>query len=333
MKNIKWLFIALATISLWSCSEDDLDPNSIFGPDTTIQNEFDTWLLKNYTGPYNIDFKYRLEDKEADDKYNLAPANYDKAVALAKMTKYLWIESYEELLGPDFIRTYCPKVMHLVGSPAYNSQGSIVLGTAEGGLKITLYNVNQIDLDNIDIDELNYWYFKTMHHEFAHILHQTKNYSTDFNTITQSNYQSSSWVNVEEQDALWMGFVSPYASSETQEDFVEIISIYVTHTSAYWNNLVSTAAKYTYTYTLKGVIKEYYDNYEWSDDELASIREVYPDFTLSSVDYSGQDAILQKLALVKEYLTNTWGIDLDALRDIVQRRSQEILSMDLSTLN
>lgn len=292
MKNIKWLFIALVATTFWACSEDDLDKNSIFDNEiAAAQNEFDTWLLKNYTEPYNIDFKYRFEDKESSKNYNLAPADYDKAVALAKMTKHLWLESYEELAGPDFIRTYCPKLMHLVGSPAYNSAGSIVLGTAEGGLKITLYNVNQIDLDNLDIEELNYWYFKTMHHEFAHILHQTKNYSTDFNLISASNYQSSSWVNVSDQDALDMGFISPYASSETQEDFVEIIAIYVTHTAAYWDAWVGSASQ------------------------------------------EGQEMINQKLALVKDYMLTTWGIDMDALRDIVQRRSAEILEMDLSTLN
>ncbi len=291
MKNIKWLFIALAAVGLWACSEDDLDSTSIFEKDTTVRNEFDEWLQKNYTEPYNIEFKYRFEDKESNTQYNLAPADYDKAVALAKMTKFLWLESYEELLGPNFIRTYCPRLMHLVGSPAYNSQGSIVLGTAEGGLKITLYNVNAIDLEDVDIDMLNYWYFKTMHHEFAHILHQTKNYSTDFNLISASNYQSSSWVNVTDKQALDMGFVSPYASSETQEDFVEIIAIYVTNTPEYWDALVGSASA------------------------------------------TGQALINQKLELVKDYLKTSWGIDLDALRDIVQRRSGEILSMDLSTLN
>lgn len=292
MKNIKWFFMTLVAVAFCACSEDELDSKSIFDSETVVeQNEFDQWLLNNYTTPYNIDFKYRFEDKESDESYNLAPADYDKSVALAKMTKHLWLESYEELAGPEFIRTYCPKLMHLVGSPAYNSQGSIVLGTAEGGLKITLYNVNNIDLDNLDIDELNYWYFKTMHHEFAHILHQTKNYSTDFNLISASNYQSASWVNVSDKDALDMGFVSPYASSETQEDFVEIIAIYVTNTAEYWDTLVGAANE------------------------------------------EGQELINQKLALVKDYMLTTWGIDMDELRDIVQRRSQEVLTMDLSTLN
>lgn len=292
MKQLIGIFIALATLSLWSCSEDDLDPNSIFGGTETgkVPNEFDTWLLENYTTPYNIEFKYRFEDMETDDTYNLVAADYDRSIALAKFTKYLWLESYEELLGPDFIRTYCPRLLFLVGSPAYNSDGSVVLGTAEGGLKITLYNVNSISLTSIDVEQLNYWYFKTMHHEFAHILHQTKNYPTEFNEITPSGYQPTGWVNVDEQEALDMGFVSPYASSETQEDFVEIIAIYVTHTAEYWDNLVGSASA------------------------------------------EGQGYINQKLEIVKDYMTTTWGIDLDELRDIVQRRSQEVAQWDVNDL-
>lgn len=302
MKKIKWIFMLFTALMLGACSEDDLNSNSIFDTeDTGVQNEFDSWLLNNYAGPFNINFKYHLEDKETDMGYNLVPADYDKSVALAKMVKFLWLDAYEELAGPHFIRTYCPKIIQLIGSPAYNSKGEVVLGTAEGGLKITLYNVNAIDLDNIDIDELNYWYFKTMHHEFAHILHQTKEYSTDFGTISASNYQAGSWVNVEEvvhpqlgkisPAALNMGFISSYGSSEPQEDFVEFISIYVTHTAEYWDALVSLANDY------------------------------------------GREIIDQKLAIVKDYMKTTWEIDLDELRTVVQRRSQEVLDMDLSTLN
>lgn len=302
MKKTIWILAMLTTFILGACHEDDLDTNSIFNTeDSGLQNDFDTWLLENYADPFNIRFKYHLEDKETDMGYNLSPADYNKSVALAKMVKFLWLDAYEELAGPHFIRTYCPKVIQLIGSPAYNSKGEVVLGTAEGGLKITLYNVNAINLDNLDIDELNYWYFKTMHHEFAHILHQTKEYSTDFGTISASNYQSENWVNVEEVshptlgrisvNALNMGFISSYGSSEPQEDFVEFVSIYVTHTAEYWNQLVGLANDY------------------------------------------GRETINQKLALVKDYMKTTWEIDLDELRSVVQRRSQEVLDMDLSTLN
>ena len=91
--------------------------------------------------------------------------------------------------------------------------------------------------------------------------------------------------------ALNMGFISSYGSSEPQEDFVEFIAIYVTHTAEYWDALVSLANDY------------------------------------------GREIIDQKLAIVKDYMKTTWEIDLDELRTVVQRRSQELLDMDLSTLN
>ena len=290
--KIKYLFFAAAAFLFGACSEDELDSKSIFSDESVVEaNDFDKWLEKNYVEPYNIQFKYRFEYNESDKSYNLAPADYNKSIALAKLTKYLWIESYEELMGKDFIRSYCPKIMHLVGSPAYDSRGSVTLGTAEGGMKITLYNVNSLNYQNPDVDELNYWYFKTMHHEFAHILHQTKSFSTDFNEITAQYYQSESWVNVDDDDALDMGFVSPYASKEPQEDFVEIIAIYVTNSAEYWDALVGSASA------------------------------------------AGQYAINAKLEIVKDYLLTTWGFELDALRDIVQRRSNNIDTLDLQSLN
>lgn len=175
MKKIKVFILLALALAAVSCSEEDLDSKSIFDTSSPERNAFETWILNNYTEPYNIDLKYRFEDIESDMKYNVTPAAYDKSVALAKLVKYLWIEAYEELVGQEFVATYCPKVLHFVGSPEYEkSGGSMVLGTAEGGLKITLFNVNGLNPENPDAEILNEWYFKTMHHEFAHILHQTK---------------------------------------------------------------------------------------------------------------------------------------------------------------
>ena len=244
MKNIKFvLLIVTASILFWSCGEETLDSKSIFENEELVMTDFDNWLYSNYTVPYNIEFKYKFDDKESNTNYNLAPARLDKSVALAILVKHLWIDVYEELLGKEFLSKYSPRLFHLIGSPAYNSQGSIILGTAEGGLKVTLFNVNMLDVENPDIDMLNYWYFKTMHHEFAHILHQTKSYTTDFNLISATDYQSGSWVNIEDEEALQMGFVSPYGSSETQEDFVEILAVYVTNTEAYWQTILEIAGE------------------------------------------------------------------------------------------
>ncbi len=290
MKKYIYTLLFAASIVLGACNEDKLDSHSIFNTESPERNAFDTWLLLNYIIPYNIQFNYKYIDKESDNTYNLIPAEYDKCVAMAKLTKYLWIDSYNELLGETFIKTYCPRMIQLIGSKAYNSQGSVVLGTAEGGLKITLYNVNELDVNNPNIDFLNTWFFKTMHHEFAHILHQTKNYSTDFNLIS-TDYQGPSWLNLESDEiANTMGFITRYASFSPDEDFVEIISNYITHDADYWENVLNNGGA------------------------LGKIK------------------LQKKFDIVRKYLKDSWGIDIDKLRDIVQRRSGSLSEVDLENL-
>lgn len=289
MRKLIYSFFIMTAV-LASCSKEKLDQKSIFDTDSPKRGAFDTWLLLNYVEPYNIQFNYKYIDRESDNNYNLVPAEYDKAVAMAKLTKYLWIDSYNELLGDTFIKTYCPRMIQLIGSKAFNNQGSVVLGTAEGGLKITLYNINGLNPSSPSIDFLNEWFFKTMHHEFAHILHQTKNYSTDFNLIS-TDYQGPSWLNLE-SDAVAnkMGYVTCYASYSPDEDFVEIISNYVTHAKGYWESVLATAGE------------------------------------------EGGDKLARKFEIVRNYLQESWGIDIDKLRDIVQKRSANISQLDLKTL-
>lgn len=290
MKKTFIYLLFLCVASLWACDDDDISGKSIIIDPTQEWNEFDSWIQNNYTYPYNIDFKYRMEDIESDMNYNLIPAEYDKSIALAKLVKYLWLESYDELMGVDFLRTYVPKIIHLIGSPAYNNSGSIVLGTAEGGLKVTLYNVNNLNLKNITIASLNEAYLKTMHHEFAHILHQIKEYPTDFKDITGADYVGDDWSKADNTlaIALQKGFVSRYARKEANEDFVETIAIYITYTPTAWNNLLVQAGA------------------------------------------TGRPIIEQKFEAVKSYLATSWNINIDKLRDIVQRRSGDINKLDLT---
>ena len=263
----------------------------MFPTEAPQRNEFDAWLLNNYVFPYNIDFKYKLEDKESDHDYNLVPAYYDKSIAMAKLVKYLWIDAYNEIMDNDrtFICTYGPKMIHLIGSPAYD-EGQITLGTAEGGLKVTLYNVNALDPQNPDIEVLNYWYFKTMHHEFAHILHQTIEFPTEFYEISTGSYTGAGWVNVSDTKALQMGFITGYASTEVHEDFAETIANYVTHTEEWWE----------------------------AKRKAAGESATYID---------------QKLDIARQYMKETWKIDLERLRDVVQRRSLDVTKLDLINLN
>ena len=172
-------YLGLA-LSNTACSEDGLDDKSVItGIGYEIETPFDEWLLENFIEPYNIRVMYRYEDMESDMTYNLVPARYERSIEMAQLVSYLCLQAYDEITGSrDFIRANFPKDLFFVGSPAYNNNGSIVLGTAEGGTKITLYNLNTLDPRNVDA--LNSSYFKTIHHEFGHILNQKKPFSPLF---------------------------------------------------------------------------------------------------------------------------------------------------------
>lgn len=330
MKRLKYLFICLA-IGLTSCSEEELNPTSIFQDVEDSSNEFDQWLQKNYTAPFNIQFNYRYVDIESDQKYNLAPADKAKSLALAKLIKHLWIDAYIRVnknVNDNFMQTYCPKVIQLIGSAAWND-GSKTLGQAEGGLKITLYEVNAIDLNNINMEKMNDLFFHTMHHEFGHILHQTKNYSPDFKLITNADYNSSGWTNVKEEEALHLGFISSYGSSEPDEDFVETLSLYLVHTQAWWDAKLAIARE-------KEVTKAAFDSFA----ELKGTKQIRtvtnPDGTTATkyfIVYGGDAKITQKLNMVKDYLVTKWGFSLDDLRTIVQEQSASINTLDLTSYN
>ena len=191
---IYFLVLLLFPAVLAACSEDDLSSTSVIQPPQVVQNDFDRWLDRHYLAPYNIEFQYRYTDIESSMGYYLTPADYNQSIALAKLVIALCLEPYDEVTGSrDFIRAYFPKIIFLTGSPAYKSNGSIILGTAEGGKKITLFNVDALQIATIDASTN---YFKTIHHEFGHILNQTKPYTTDFKEITGTLYVGDSNVDV-----------------------------------------------------------------------------------------------------------------------------------------
>lgn len=243
-KYIKYLLLASLTLFAASCHEDKIEDSSIFDTDPPQRNAFDQWLMNNYVAPYNIDYKYKWEDIETNMSYDLSPAGYDEAITLAKVVKYVWLEAYDEIAGIHFMRTYVPKQILVVGSAAYNADTqSTVLGTAEGGLKVILYNVNNISNYVNEVDLLNKYYFHTMHHEFAHILHQARNYDPDFKKITEADYIGSEWTEKTDTAANKLGFVTAYAMDQPDEDFVEVIACRVTNDQTWWDKMLEGAGK------------------------------------------------------------------------------------------
>ena len=148
----KYLYLAVIALAcsgalVSSCNDDKLTGDSIFTTKEQKRNPFDQWLYKNYTMPYNVDFQYRLKTEETDKSYNFVPADSAKAAKLAIITKFMWFDPYAQIVGLDFIKENAPRIIITVGIPGYTRHNSEVLGSAEGGYKVTLTKVNALTAD------------------------------------------------------------------------------------------------------------------------------------------------------------------------------------------
>lgn len=275
-KNLIYLLfpVVLACLAATGCSnDDDLSSTSVVRTSSTEENDFDRWLKRNYVDAYNIQFKYRFEDIESSMGYYLTPASYEQSIAMAKLVRHMCLEVYDEITGDkEFIKAYFPKILYLVGSYAYKTNGSVVLGTAEAGAKITLYNIDNLVPTAVTAKTA---YFKTIHHEFAHILNQTKPYPTDFTEISGSAYVLDQCFEIykTEEQAQKDGFISRYASKSDGEDFVELISLYVNRTAAEWEAMLKTAGDGRPKIEAKFNIVYNYMNDSWHID-LNKLREI-----------------------------------------------------------
>jgi len=188
-KNIFVLsLLAVVAVAFTACSEDELSGESVIKNPATAQTPFDNWLHRNFVMPYNIQIQWRYEDNESDMAYYDVPADSAQSVELARIIKYTCVEAYTKVAGIDFTRKYFPKLFIFLGEFEYSNNGSKKLGTAEGGKKIRLLGVNYVDELKKSRAGLDEYFLKTIHHEFVHILNQTKDYPREFDKITQNGY-------------------------------------------------------------------------------------------------------------------------------------------------
>lgn len=350
--------VAMVSFTLGSCSDDKLGASIFDTVDHPLDKSLytfplDTFVKVNFQEPYNVRYMYKMQDmslSSSDLQKNLTPCSYDKSVDLATLAKYLWFDIYKELANQHeiFLKKYSPRIIHIIGSKSLNvSQGTETLGVAEGGLKISLYNANNLSVD--DIDMMNEYFFKTMHHEFGHILDQTISRPLLFNLLSNGQYDASGWTNTPDSVAAGRGFVSPYASSMAREDWVEVLANYVTRDTLSWNILLGSA------------------EYEWEEidieSESAYKKLITPGCNLDTIGYykadksgngdnkvyrrvcvrnaagnvekdekgnpiwvhksgiDGRSLILTKLDMVRAWLSNNYGISIDAMRKMVQQRT------------
>ncbi|MGH2647749.1 MAG: substrate import-associated zinc metallohydrolase lipoprotein [Ginsengibacter sp.] len=293
MKAIKIVIAAFSfLIFADSCKKEaplgNVDNIPGLGGDTWTPGAIDNWIYDSLTVPYNIAVEYKWDQGQLQDDFNkdLVPPEEEKVIPLLSAINQAWIYPYVTEAGLMFFKNISPKFFILVGSPAYE-QGALKLGTAEGGRKVTLYDVNDFRIKGMpgyvlsDTDNVKQ-VFHTIHHEFAHILDQNIKVPIEFSESSASSY-TSDWLNVTPDDAKNEGFISQYAISQAREDWAEMVSLMLVEGQSWFDQYVNSI-NYTGT-TANG--------------------------TTAAV---AQARLRQKEAVVVSYFQQSWNIDFRNLQ-------------------
>lgn len=252
MKQItRYLLLLAIAGSVISCNrdKDNLDTADDIlglGGDTWASSSIDKWLYDSLVKPYNIQVKYKWDQFEFDLSRTLVPPDEAKVISIWSVLRQAWIQPYVDEVGATFFNKYSPKTFVLSGSNAYNSNGSITLGTAEGGRKIALYSCNSFRVKGMsdysasrDSAFIKQFFLQTIHHEFGHILHQNIMYPQSFKQVNPALYNGGNWININDATARRDGFITSYGSSNYDDDFVEMIAIMLIEGKAGFDAIIS----------------------------------------------------------------------------------------------
>ncbi|MEQ8426086.1 MAG: putative zinc-binding metallopeptidase, partial [Cyclobacteriaceae bacterium] len=216
----------------------------------------------------------------------VAPPRLSVVQPMLDFIQKFWIDPFLEVQnGEVYFRSHVPSEVILLGGFIFNSDGTVTLGTADAGARITFTNVNSIDPLDKEWEALQ---LQTVYHEFAHIVHQRHKLPTSFETISATGYTSpGGWFNLTDEEALMRGFVSPYATSSPNEDFAETVAFYLYNT-------------------------------DFITDILTD--EVNCTTAACEARNEGRELIRLKLTAIREHYTKVVAIDLLAVRNAVQAK-------------
>lgn len=232
MKLIKYNKIAMLIIvsmTIISCAHDEQPGDSQLDYTQPIRTDLDNWIVSTYLNPYNINVQYKWNQNTVDNSRYLFPPTIEKVQPALEIVQTIWLKSYSEIGGADFVKKIAPREIVLVGGVNLNSVGTRTLGLAEGGQRVTLFETDYIDQSDRDnVSE----FIHTIQHEYIHILNQHKPFDEKaWARITPVGY-TADWYNYEIPESNEIGFITSYARSNINEDFAETASMILIYSKA-----------------------------------------------------------------------------------------------------
>ncbi|MBQ4821824.1 substrate import-associated zinc metallohydrolase lipoprotein [Aquimarina sp. MMG016] len=224
------LSLALIGVLFSGCErEESIKATPIFELEPESTDPLDVYLKEEFRDPYGSVIIYKFVDRYIAANRFAVPPRREVVRPVAELIKQAWIEPYNKASdqGEAFLKTYFPGEIVILGSPLFNGDGTITLGIADSGVRVTLTQANDYAPGNTA------WIvqtFRTLHHEFAHIVDQNFNFDVEaFYNISGDDYTSpGTWTQENLGSAISRGMVTPYGTSAVGEDFAELIAYIIT---------------------------------------------------------------------------------------------------------
>ncbi len=259
MKKIQLGFFFLIGLLLFSsCQREESVENSEINTETPQLTSLDKWIRENYTKPYNIEAIYKWNENSSAANRYLHPPIVDSVLPALKAVKKIWLDSYSEVGGADFIKKIAPRELQLIGGINLNPSGTITLGLAEGGKRITFFNTDFLNVKN----KSNLIRFvSTIQHEYCHILNQTVPFDeAAYQLITPVGY-TAQWFNEDVSSSRELGFITDYSRASVTEDFAEMVNIMLSNNNEDYNAIIDAISSEEARASIRkkeALIAEYY---------------------------------------------------------------------------
>lgn len=313
MRKIPALFIALFLLSNTSCNQEDGVGESQIDTSTPQLTALDTYIRDTFTLPYNIAIDYRFDPIFLNADRILFPPSLESVRPVLDIIQKSWMEPYNEIGGENFVAQIAPRQLVLVGSFNFNPSGTITLGLAEQGARITLFNIDFLDFS--DINSLRQP-LRTVQHEYVHILNQNVPIPGTYGEVNPSGY-TSTWFNFTNEEARSLGYITAYARSDSTEDFAEMVAEMLTNSREDWDNIVN------------GIVPEEividFESIENEADLAAAIEAVAEREAERAIAQQSRDFIREKEEIIVTYYLENFDIDIYELQALAFQNSVELV--------
>lgn len=278
-----WL---LAVILLSGCYDSEILDVPVNEPDNLPNTPLDNYIQEEFIDKYDMAIRYRFVDNYVDPGKRVTPPRLENVRPMLDFIEEFWINPYLEIQnGETFFKDHVPPEIIFLGGLIFNSDGTVTLGTADAGARITFTNVNGLDPEDEEWISLQ---LNVVYHEFAHTIHQRYKLPASFEKISPAGYTSAgSWFILSDGEALERGFVSPYATSSPNEDFAETVAFYL-------------------------FTEDFHSIYITQEEDCTTVD--------CEERNEGRKKINQKLNAIIDHYKKVVDIDLEALRAAIQSR-------------